>query len=73
MHPFPHHYTVNASVRPDGDVPLSAEGVRIIESSPPKIFDQAAIDAVMSGKFDTSKLTDKTARHARVRLSFKPN
>src|ERR1700683_5244000 len=39
MHPFPHHYTVNASVRPDGDVPLSAEGVRIIESAPPKEFD----------------------------------
>ena len=39
MHPFPHHYTVNASIRPDGDVPLSTEGVRIIESSPPKEFD----------------------------------
>ena len=39
MHPFPHRYTVNASVRPDGDVPLSTEGVRIIESAPPKEFD----------------------------------
>ena len=39
MHPFPHHYTVNASVRPDGDVPLSTEGVRVIESSAPKEFD----------------------------------
>jgi peroxiredoxin-like protein len=39
MHPFPHHYIVNASVRPDGDVPLSTEGVRIIESAPPKEFD----------------------------------
>ena len=39
MHPFPHVYTVNASIRPDGDVPLSAEGVRIIESSSPKEFD----------------------------------
>jgi len=39
MHPFPHRYTVNASVRPDGDVPLSTEGVRVIESSPPKEFD----------------------------------
>lgn len=39
MHPFPHHYTVNAAIRPDGDVPLSAEGVRIIESSSPKEFD----------------------------------
>lgn len=39
MHPFPHRYAVNAAVRPDGDVPLSAEGVRIIESAPPKEFD----------------------------------
>jgi organic hydroperoxide reductase OsmC/OhrA len=39
MHPFPHHYVVNAAVRPVGDVPLSTEGVRIIESAPPKEFD----------------------------------
>jgi len=39
MHPFPHHYLVNAAVRPGGDVPLSAEGVRVIESAPPREFD----------------------------------
>ena len=39
MHPFPHRYIVTASVRPVGDVPLSADGVRIIESAPPKEFD----------------------------------
>jgi peroxiredoxin-like protein len=39
MHPFPHRYVVNAAVRPDGDVPLSMDGVRIIESAPPKEFD----------------------------------
>jgi organic hydroperoxide reductase OsmC/OhrA len=39
MHPFPHRYVVNAAVRPVGDVPLSSEGVRIIESAPPKEFD----------------------------------
>jgi organic hydroperoxide reductase OsmC/OhrA len=39
MHPFPHHYVVQAAVRPDGDVPLSADGVRVIESAPPKEFD----------------------------------
>lgn len=39
MHPFPHHYVVNAAVRPDGDVPLSSAGMRIIESAPPKEFD----------------------------------
>ena len=39
MHPFPHHYVVNAVVRPDGDVPLSCEGTRVIESAPPREFD----------------------------------
>ena len=39
MHPFPHHYIVHAAVRPDGDVPLSADGMRVIESAPPKEFD----------------------------------
>jgi organic hydroperoxide reductase OsmC/OhrA len=39
MHPFPHHYVVNAAARPVGDVPLSTDGVRIIESAPPKEFD----------------------------------
>ena len=39
MHPFPHRYIVNATVRPVGDVPLSTDGVRIIESAPPKEFD----------------------------------
>jgi peroxiredoxin-like protein len=39
MHPFPHHYLISTQVRPDGDVPLSAEGVRVIESAPPKEFD----------------------------------
>jgi peroxiredoxin-like protein len=39
MHPFPHHYAVTAAVRPDGDVPLSSTGVRVIESAPPKEFD----------------------------------
>jgi organic hydroperoxide reductase OsmC/OhrA len=38
MHPFPHHYIVDAAVRPDGDVPLAAEGMRVIESAPPKEF-----------------------------------
>jgi organic hydroperoxide reductase OsmC/OhrA len=39
MHPFPHHYLVHAAVRPVGDVPLSADGMRVIESAPPKEFD----------------------------------
>jgi organic hydroperoxide reductase OsmC/OhrA len=39
MHPVPHHYLVTTTVAPDGDVPLSSEGVRVIESAPPKEFD----------------------------------
>ena len=39
MHPFPHHYVVTATARPSGDVPLAAEGLRVIESAMPKEFD----------------------------------
>ena len=38
MHPFPHHYTIDASVLPAGDAPLSAEGIGVIESAPPREF-----------------------------------
>jgi uncharacterized OsmC-like protein len=38
MHPFPHHYMVKGIVRPYGDAELTAEGVTVIESSPPKEF-----------------------------------
>ena len=38
MHPFPHHYSVSAAARPEGPVPLSAEGLGAIESAPPKEF-----------------------------------
>jgi organic hydroperoxide reductase OsmC/OhrA len=38
MHPFPHHYVVGAVIRTDGDVPLSSDGMRVIESAPPKEF-----------------------------------
>jgi organic hydroperoxide reductase OsmC/OhrA len=39
MHPFPHHYTVTATMHPAGDIPLEAAGVRVIESAAPKEFD----------------------------------
>src|ERR1700719_3392287 len=39
MHPFPHHYTVTATMHPVGDIPLEAPGVRVIESAAPKEFD----------------------------------
>jgi peroxiredoxin-like protein len=39
MHPFPHHYLVRASARPEGAVPLTVEGLAPIESAPPKEFD----------------------------------
>jgi peroxiredoxin-like protein len=39
MHPFPHNYTVSASMFPGSDVPVSAEGLRVIETNAPKEFD----------------------------------
>jgi TonB family protein len=45
----------------------------IVEANPAHIFDAAAIDAVMGGRYDTSKFTDKTPKRARVRLTFRPS
>lgn len=39
MQPLPHHYSVSGLMYPTGDVPLSSEGVRVIESNAPKDFD----------------------------------
>jgi organic hydroperoxide reductase OsmC/OhrA len=39
MHPFPHRYAVSATLHPTGDLMLSSEGTRVIESAPPKEFD----------------------------------
>jgi organic hydroperoxide reductase OsmC/OhrA len=38
MQPFPHHYTVDASVRPEGDALLTSDGVEAIATAPPKEF-----------------------------------
>jgi peroxiredoxin-like protein len=38
METFPHHYTVEASVRPAGEATLSALGVTEIASMPPRQF-----------------------------------
>jgi organic hydroperoxide reductase OsmC/OhrA len=38
VEPFPHHYKVDASVGPEGDAPLTSEGVEAIASAPPKEF-----------------------------------
>ena len=53
MHPFPHHYVVSALARPLGDVPLSAEGMRVIESAPPKEFDGPWQSVVAGGIADS--------------------
>jgi TonB family protein len=45
----------------------------IAESSPARIFDSSAIEAVMGARFDTSKFTDKSPKRARLRLSFRPS
>lgn len=35
---FPHRYTVTASARPHGDVPLKSEGLATLHSAPPQQF-----------------------------------
>jgi TonB family protein len=59
---------VEFMLQPDGR-PLQPT---VVDSSPAHVFDQAAIDAVMGGRFDTVKLLDKQPRRARLRLGFRP-
>jgi TonB family protein len=63
------YVVVEFMLQPDG----KASQPTIVEANPPHTFDAAAIEAVMGGRYDTSRLTDKTARRARVRLSFRPS
>jgi organic hydroperoxide reductase OsmC/OhrA len=39
MHPYPHHYVVQAAAAPDGDVPVSAAGLPDLTTAPPAEFD----------------------------------
>ena len=55
---------------------LAADGhagnARVVESSPPAIFDAAALQAVRRGRFDTSALgSPAKPRLARLRISFR--
>src|SRR5258706_427005 len=45
---------------------------KVIEASPPGIFDAAAMAAVTGGRYDTSALAGEPARRSRVRISFQP-
>ncbi len=45
---------------------------RVIEADPSKVFDEAARQAVRSGRFDTTALTDPAKpQRARIRITFK--
>ena len=45
---------------------------RVVEADPRKVFDVAAIQAVRSGRYDTSALADPgKAQRARIRITFK--
>jgi len=39
MHAYPHHYVVQASAAPEGDVPVSSAGLPQIVTAPPAEFD----------------------------------
>jgi len=39
MHPYPHHYTVQAIATPEGDVPVSSRGLPELATAPPAEFD----------------------------------
>jgi organic hydroperoxide reductase OsmC/OhrA len=39
MHPYPHLYLVQASASPEGDVPVTSEGLPTLVTAPPPEFD----------------------------------
>jgi organic hydroperoxide reductase OsmC/OhrA len=39
MHPYPHHYAVQAAAAPEGDVPVSSAGLPQLATAPPAEFD----------------------------------
>jgi organic hydroperoxide reductase OsmC/OhrA len=39
MHPYPHLYSVEASARPEGDVPVTSAGLPALSTAPPAEFD----------------------------------
>lgn len=39
MHPYPHHYTVQAASEPTGDVRIVATGLPTLDTAPPAEFD----------------------------------
>lgn len=39
MHPYPHYYLVQASATPEGDVPLSSQGLPTLATAAPAEFD----------------------------------
>jgi organic hydroperoxide reductase OsmC/OhrA len=39
MHPYPHLYLVQASATPEGDVPVTSEGLPTLVTAPPPEFD----------------------------------
>jgi len=52
----------------------SATNASVIESQPAAVFDKAATDAVLRGRFDTSVLNeDRQPRRARIKVTFKPS
>ena len=51
-----------------------ASSPKVIESNPVNLFDDAAIQAVRRGHFDTSELGESGAsQRARLRIAFKPS
>ena len=59
---------VEFMLNPDGTV----SSPTVVESSPPKMFDNEAILAVKSGRFATKDLADPTkSQRARVKINFK--
>jgi len=60
---------VEFTLHPDG----SASDAAIVEANPVRVFDHAAITAVVRAHYDASALANQQPQRARIRLTFKPN
>jgi TonB family protein len=60
---------VEFTLQPNG----RATDATVIDSSPPKVFDRSALDAVSRGHYETQALNDHPTHRARIKLNFQPS
>lgn len=63
------YVVVEFTLSPDG----TASDMSVVSASPPGVFNQTAVEAVGSGRYDTHQLVNGQPVRARIRLRFQSN